>query len=387
MRRRAAFLPFHRPVVSEPAIAEVVETLRSGWLTRGPRTERFEARFAAYLGVPHAVAVNSATAALHLALVGLGVGRGDEVITSPITFPSTANVIVHVGARPVFADVEPDTLNLDPASVAARIGPRTRAIIVVHLAGHPCDMDPIQSAAAGHGIPIIEDAAHAIEAEYRGRKVGYLGRAAAFSFYATKNLTTGEGGMLTTADEALAERTRLLALHGISRDAWKRYAADGDAVWEALLPGFKYNMSDIQAALGLHQLDELEASWRRRRALMARYRDRLQTVAGAVPLAERPDVRHATHLCIVRLDLARLGLTRRSVIEGLKARNVGSGIHFPALHLEPYYRETFGFAPGDCPVAEAAGRAVLSLPFFPTMADGDVDDAVDALADVLAAGG
>jgi dTDP-4-amino-4,6-dideoxygalactose transaminase len=386
VKRRAEFLPFFRPLISEAAIAEVVDTLRSGWLTRGPRTEQFEGRFAAYLGVPHAVAVNSATAALHLALVGLGVGAGDEVITSPITFPSTANVIVHAGGRPVFADVEPDTLNLDPASVAERIGPRTRAIIAVHLAGHPCDLGPIREAVERPGIPIIEDAAHAIEAEYGGRKVGALGRAAAFSFYATKNLTTGEGGMLTTADPGLAEGTRLLALHGISRDAWKRYAADGEPAWEARLAGFKYNMGDIQAALGLHQLEELEASWRRRRALLQRYRERLRAVRGVRPLAERPGVRHACHLCIVRLDLAGLRLSRRGVIEGLRARNVGSGIHFPALHLEPYYRQTFGFAPGDCPVAEAAGREVLSLPLFPAMTEADVDDAVEALADVLATG-
>src|SRR3990172_5481140 len=268
---RADFLPFNRPALGPEEEKEIIETLRSGWLTTGARTRRFESDFAQFTGARHAIGVNSCTAALHLALVANGIGEGDEVITTPITFAATANVIVHTRARPIFVDVEADTLNVDAAQIGAKITRRTRAIIPVHLSGQPCAMDDILAIARKHNLAVIEDAAHAAESVYRGRKVGSIGDATAFSFYATKNVTTGEGGMLTTDDDDLAERVRILSLHGISHDAWKRYTNEGYKHYEVLFPGYKYNMFDLQAALGLHQLAKVEKHWQARKALAEKY--------------------------------------------------------------------------------------------------------------------
>jgi len=363
----AEYIWFHRPTLGPQEEQAVVEVLRSGWLTTGPRTQAFEERFAAYVGARRAVALASCTAALHLALRALGIGPGDEVITTPITWAATANVIVHCGATPVFADVEPDTLNLAPASVEARLTPRTRAVLLVHLAGHPCDMDAFLSLQARHGFALVEDAAHAIEAEWGGRRVGTFGAAAAYSFYATKALTTGEGGMLVTNDAALADRVRSLSLHGLSLDAWSRYRADGVKRYNLLEAGFKANMSDLQAALGLVQLDRLETSWAARRDRATWYDELLAGLSALRPVARRSGIRHAHHLYILELDPAMTARDRDAVRASLHGARIGTGVHFPALHLEPFYRELLGGREGDLPVAEAAGARVFSLPLYPSL--------------------
>ena len=376
------FIMFHRPSLGAAEEGAVLDVLRSGWLTTGPRTAALETRFAEFRGTRQAIATNSCTAALHLALLALGVGRGDEVITTPITFASTANVVVHCGATPVFCDVQPDTLNMDPQALAAAVTPRTKAIIAVHFAGHPCDMDEIAAIAARHGVPVIEDAAHAVEAEYRGRPVGSLGAAAAFSFYATKNVTCGEGGMLTTSDDALADAARPLALHGISRDAWQRYGEDGYRHWDIVAPGFKYNMSDIQAALLNVQLDRVDEFWRRRRALVERYDEALAQEPGLRLLRRREYVKPAHHLYVVRVTSAA-GLSRDQFMNAVQSKGVGVGVHFRAVHLHPYYRQTYGFREGMFPVAEAAGETVVSLPLYPSLDEADLDRVVRTCKTVL----
>jgi dTDP-4-amino-4,6-dideoxygalactose transaminase len=382
---RREFLPFHRPWIDGAAIKEVVEALESGWITRGPRTEAFEEDFRRYIGCRYAIALNSCTAGLHLALLATGIGPGAEVITSPITFPATANVIVHQGATPVFVDVDERTLNLDPAKIEEKITQRTRAIIPVHFAGQPCDMNAILDLAARYNLFVIEDAAHAIEASVQDRKVGTLGHFTAFSFYATKNLTTGEGGMLTTEDSALAEKARLLSLHGISLDAWKRYDREGPLHWETLAPGYKYNMSDVQAALGLCQLTHLEEWWRLRRTYVQLYHDALRDCPDVMFLAQPPGGTPAYHLLVVMLNTERLTADRDTIVAALKAENIGTGIHFRALHLHRFYREAFGLMPGSCPVAEWASDRVLSLPLYPRMTREDIEDVVAAVKKVLAA--
>jgi dTDP-4-amino-4,6-dideoxygalactose transaminase len=368
---------FHRPSLGEAEEQAVLDVLRSGWLTTGARTKALEKRFAAYRGCTRAVGTNSCTAALHLALVALGVGAGDEVITTPITFASTANVIVHTGARPVFCDVQPDTLNMDPDAMAAALTPRTKAIIAVHLAGHPCDMDEVLNLAGSQGVPVIEDAAHAVEADYRGRPTGSLGAAAAFSFYATKNITSGEGGMLTTNDDALADQAAMLALHGISRDAWKRYGDEGYRHWDIIAPGYKYNMFDIQAALVETQMDRIDEFWRRRRRLTEMYDQALAELPGLEPLRRRDYVKAAYHLYVVQVA-QDAGVSRDGFMDALREQGVGVGVHFRSVHLHPYYREAFGFRPGMFPIAEAAGDAVVSLPLYPSLRDDQLKRVVAA---------
>jgi len=382
--RRPEFLIFGSPAIGEEEIAEVVATLRSGWLGTGPRVQRFEADFRAYVGCAHAVALNSCTAGLHLALEVLGIGLGDEVITSPVTFSATANVIVHVGATPVFADVDPRTMNLDPEAVARAVTSRTKAILPVHLAGRPCDMDALLEVARRHGLAVVEDAAHATEARYRGRPIGSIGDLTAFSFYVTKNLVTGEGGMLTTQNAAWAEEIRIKALHGISRDAWKRYSAEGFQPYDTLLPGYKYNMTDLQAALGIHQLARLETNLKVRERHWRRYDEAfadhplLRTPA---PVDTRD--RHARHLYTVLLDTERAGMSRNEFIVRLKTENIGTGIHFTPLHLHSYYAKTFGFTRGQFPSAEFIGDRTVSLPLSAKLTDDDVEDVIAAVFRVL----
>lgn len=382
--RRATFLPFHQPLVDADDEQAVLETLRSGWLTTGPRTKGFEKDLAAYTGAARCVAVNSCTAALHLALEAVGVGPGDEVITSPITFASTANVIVHRGARPVFADVEPDTFNIDPAAIAAAVTPRTKALIPVDFAGQPCDLDAIMAIGARRGLPVIEDAAHAIGAEYKGRRIGGVADMTCFSFYATKNITSGEGGALTTNRHDWADRIEVMALHGISRDAWKRYGADGYRHWDIVAPGYKYNMFDLQAALVRSQFGKMEAFGRRRAALKQRLDAGLRDVPELTLPAERPWALHAYHLYPILVRLDRLSVDRDTIMQAIQAENVGIGIHFRAVHLHPYYAETFGFHRGMFPVAEAYSDRTISLPLYPKMTDQDADEVVAAVRKVLA---
>jgi dTDP-4-amino-4,6-dideoxygalactose transaminase len=379
---RLTYLSFSPPSIGEEEIAEVADTLRSNWITTGPKVARFEAEFAAAVSAPGVLALSSCTAALHTALAVHGVGPGDEVITTPLTFAATANVVEHVGARPVLADVEPDTLTIDPARVEAAITPRTRAIIPVHYAGHPVDMDPIDALAHRHGLLVLEDAAHALPAAYRGRSVGSGANPVAFSFYATKNLTTAEGGMLT-GEPAFVERARILSLHGMSRDAWRRYDKGGSWRYEVLAPGFKYNMTDIQAALGLCQLRKLTAFQERRRAIVRLYGEGLRDV-GAIELpAERPDVEHAWHLYVVRLRPGALRIGRDQFISELAARNIGTSVHFIPIHLHPYYRRRYGYRPTSFPVAYHHFRRMISLPLHPRLSDQDVADVIQAARDVV----
>lgn len=378
---RRDFLPFSPPTISEDEIAEVVDTLRSPWITTGPKTRRFEEEFAAWLGAPAALALSSCTAALHTALACLGIGKGDEVITSTMTFAATANVIEHVGARPVLVDVEPDTLNLDPARVEAAVTPRTRAIIPVHYAGHPADMDPLLALGMARNLVVIEDAAHALPASYKGRRIGAGPNPVAFSFYATKNLTTAEGGMLTGAAD-LVDQARIVSLHGMSRDAWKRYAKGGSWRYEILLPGFKYNMTDIQASLGLVQLRKVEGFLERRRAIATAYSAAFaQDDAFEVPVV-RPDVETAWHLYVLRLREGVLSIGRDRFIDELSARNIGTSVHFIPVHTHPYYRDRYGLTPEQLPVASAQFERMLSLPLHPGLSESDVSDVIGAVMDV-----
>ncbi len=365
-------IPIYRPDIGDEEIAAVVETLRSGWLTVGPRTQEFEREFARAVGAPHAVAVSSCTAALHLALDALDLEPGDEVITSTLTFAATGATIIHSGARPVLVDCTRDTLNIDPADVARKVTPRTRAVVPVHYAGQPAPMDDILEVARHHRLTVIEDAAHALPASDRGRPVGTIGDLTAFSFYATKNLTTGEGGMLTFADAALADRLRSRRLHGMSRDAWRRYNAQGSWRYDVSYPGFKYNMTDIAASMGLVQLRRLPSLHRRRQDIVAIYDEMLSDRPELEPLAVRPDAQHAWHLYVIRIRPDRLRIDRDALIEALKAEGVGIAVHFIPLHLHSFYRDTFGYRPEDFPVASAAAETILSLPLFTLMSDDDV---------------
>ena len=380
-RVRRDFLTFAPPSIGEEEIAEVVDTLRSGWITTGPKTARFEEEFARYLGAPGALAVNSCTAALHTALLTAGIGAGDEVITTPLTFAATANVIEHVRGRPVFVDVDPVTLQIDPARLEAAVTPRTRAIIPVHFGGHPADLDAIETVAARHRLLVIEDAAHALPARYRGRLIGSGGNPVAFSFYATKNLTTGEGGMLT-GDPEFLHRARIASLHGMSHDGWKRYAEGGHWFYEVLLPGFKYNMTDIQAAIGLAQLARLDRLQARRRAVAAAYHAAFAGHDAFELPVERPEVEHAWHLYVLRLQPGVLRIGRDRFIEELTARKIGTSVHFIPLHLHPYYRDTYGYAPDAYPVALSNYERMLSLPLHPGLSEADVDDVVAAVLDI-----
>jgi len=380
---RQQFLVFGSPALGEAEIQEVVETLRSGWIGTGPRVARFESDFKAYIGSRHALALNSCTAALHLSMIAAGVGPGDEVITTPLTFAATANAIVHTGASPVFVDVDPVTQNIDPASIEAAVTPRTRAIVPVHFAGRPCDMDPIMALARSRNLGVIEDAAHAIEAVYHGRHIGTIGDAACFSFYVTKNIVTGEGGMVTTGDDAWAEKIQTYGLHGLSKGAWKRYSDEGFVHYQVLYPGFKYNMTDMQAALGIHQLARVAEYAAIRKSIWRQYDEAFADLPVTTPAPEEPGTTHARHLYTLLLDLPKLRITRDDVVEELKAEGIGTGIHFISLHLHPYYRDRFGFSPDDFPNARRISERTLSLPLSARLSDQDVADVITAVRKVL----
>ena len=378
----AKFLPFHVPLIEAEEIAAVTEVLRSGWITTGPRAREFETAFARYAGAKHALAVNSATAALHLSLAAIRLREGDEVIIPTMTFAATGEVVLYGKARPVLVDCEPDTFNMDPDAVERAITSRTRAIIPVHYAGQPCNMGRLMAIAQQKGIQVIEDAAHALPARYEGRMVGTLGDITCFSFYATKTITTGEGGMATTENDEYAERIRILSLHGISKDAWKRYDRDGDWRYEILEPGYKYNLTDIQAALGLVQLGKSNAMWLRRATLAARYSEALQSLdAFEVPYVS-PNVQHSWHLYVLRTNSSALQIHRDQVISELKRRGIGTSVHFIPLHLHPYYQESLGYKKGDFPVAEQLFDRCISLPIYPAMSDDDADRVIDAVRDI-----
>ena len=382
---RSSFLPFSLPDTDETEVEAVAEAIRSGWITTGPKVRQFEAEFAAYVGAKYAIAVNSCTAAMHLALEAIGLQQNDEVITTPYTFAATAEVVRYLGAKPVFVDICPSDFNLNPHLIEAAITKRTKAIIPIHIAGLPADLDAIYSIAAMYNLAVIEDAAHAFPAKYKGRTIGttVVGgqpSAVCFSFYATKTITTGEGGMICTDDETVADRCRIMALHGISKDAWKRYTAEGSWYYEIIEPGYKYNLTDIAAAMGVVQLQKAERMWRRRREIARRYNNAFKHIPQLQIPGDWDDCQHAWHLYMLRLDLERLHFSRAQFIELLAKRmNIGASVHFIPLHLHPYYRQTYGYSPNDFPVAFAEYQRVVSLPLYSRMSDQDVEDVIQAV--------
>ncbi|MBK8100697.1 MAG: DegT/DnrJ/EryC1/StrS family aminotransferase [Planctomycetes bacterium] len=384
VRSKDRFLVFGAPEIAEAEIDEVVASMKARWLGTGPKVARFENDFKAYIGGNHAAAVNSCTAALHLSLVAMGLQPGDEVITTPMTFCATANAIIHAGGTPVLADIDPVTLNIDPAALAARVTPRTRAAVIVHFAGRPCDLDAITTLCERHGITLIEDCAHAIETQYKGVHVGTFGRYGCFSFYATKNLTTGEGGMVIARHRDDVDRVKVLALHGMSKDAWKRFSDDGYKHYDVVACGFKYNMMDLQAAIGIHQLARLEQNWLRRQQIWQTFDRELAGTGLGLPAPARAHERHALHLYTVQVDPARCGLDRDSFMNGMSANNIGVGVHYRSLVEHPYYRERYGWQGGDVPVAFEVGQRILSLPLSAAMTDADVADTITAVKRVLA---
>lgn len=371
------FLPFHVPDLGEEEIHSVVETLRSGWLTTGSRTKQFEEAFARRIGSGHAVAVNSCTAALHLALEAVGVTAGDEILVPTMTFAATAEVVHYCRALPVLVDCRPDTLNLDVEAVERAITPKTKAIIPVHYAGQPCEMDQILELARHYHLRVIEDAAHALPTRYRGRMVGTLGDITCFSFYATKTITTGEGGMATTENAEWAERMRILSLHGISREAVNRYTPEGSWYYEICAPGFKYNLTDMASAVGIPQLNKCEAFAGIRRRYAALYNEAFRDMPEIMPPYVAGDIDHAWHLYVIQLDLERLRIGRNAMIDLLKKHGIGTSVHFIPLHLHPYYKRTYGFSSDDFPVASAAYERIISLPIYPKMTESDVHRVIE----------
>jgi dTDP-4-amino-4,6-dideoxygalactose transaminase len=383
---RDSFLPFSPPAIGSEEIAEVVDTLKSDWITTGPKTRRFESEFAQYVGATAAAAVFSATDAMQVGLAALGVQPGDEVITSAMTFCSTVHVIEHLGARPVLVDVEPDTLCIDPVAVERAVTRGTKGLLPVHVYGHPCDLDPLLDLAADRGLFVLEDAAHSLPARYKGRMIGTAGTTTAFSFYATKNITTGEGGMLT-GDPDLIAKARIWSLHGMSRDAYNRDGTEGSWFYEVVLPGFKCNMTDIQASLGIQQLQKLPRFQSRRREVVQRYQSAFGDRPELQVPKERPDVESAWHIYPLRLNLETLRIGRNQFIEEMKRRNIGTSVHFIPIHVHPYYRDKYAYAPNDFPVAYANYHRLVSLPLHPRLSDTDVEDVVEAVLEIVTTNG
>lgn len=381
-RSPEARLVFGAPVIGEAEIDSVVECLRSHWIGQGPKVEEFEREFARYKGAPYAAAVSSGTAAIHLALLAVGVGAGDEVVAPAMTFCSTVHSIVHTGARPVLVDCDRRTFNIDPALIEEKISSRTKAIIVVHMCGRPCDMDPILEIARRRGLRVIEDCAHAIEAMYRDQPAGLMGDAGCFSFYPTKNVATCDGGIVITRDEQLQQRVKVLSLHGMTADAWSRFVG-GPRGYEVIDAGFKYNMTDVAAALALPQLQQVEAHWSKRERMWRAYNERLRELPMLLPPLPEPASRHAYHLYTPLLLLERIGASREKIIAALDAENIGVGIHYVPVHQQPYYRERFAFADQDFPNATFIGERTISLPLSPAMSEQDVDDVANALSRIF----
>ncbi len=381
-RSRAVTVPYHKAAVGEAEAQAAAAVIRSGWLTMGPHTVEFEEKFAKSVGAKHALAVSSCTAALHLALEAIGLKAADEVLVPTITFAATAEVVTYFGARPVLVDVDPVTLNLSTMDAERKITSKTKAIIPVHFAGQPCDLDEICELAKRHNLRIIEDAAHAVPASYRGRPIGAVSETTCFSFYATKTLTTGEGGMVTTDNDAIADRVRTMRLHGIGRDAWKRYTAEGSWYYEVLAPGYKYNMNDVQAAIGLVQLAKCNDMHAQRAAIAERYDESFSKIAMLETPTLRPDRESAMHLYVLRLNTEQLTISRNDFIRELKECEIGTSVHFIPLHFHPYYRDNYGHKPNDLPVAAREFERYLSLPFFPDMTDEQIDYVIDSVCQI-----
>jgi perosamine synthetase len=377
------FIPFHLPDIGDEEIHSVVETLRSGWLTTGIKTKQFEKEFAAWIGAPHAVALNSCTAALHLALEAVGVTAGDEVIVPTMTFAATAEVVHYCRALPILVDCKSDTFNIDVEALEQAISPKTKAIIPVHFAGQPCEMDRILDLARAHNIKVIEDAAHALPAKYRGKMVGTLGDITCFSFYATKTMTTGEGGMATTENSEWAERMRILSLHGISRDAANRYTPEGSWYYEICYPGYKYNLTDIAAALGIPQLHKCDRFGTIRQRYATLYNEGFKEIPEITIPYVAEDVEHAWHLYVIQLDLERLRIGRNEMIDLLKQQGIGTSVHFIPLHLHPYYSNNTTYAQKNFPVANQAFKRIISLPIYPRMTDAEVQRVIEVVTRLI----
>lgn len=380
---RPSFLSYSPPYIGSEEIAEVVDTLNTDWITTGPKTRQFEEDFAKYIGAADALAVSSATDAMQVGLAALGVQRGDEIVTTAMTFCSTVHVIEHFGARPVLVDVEQDTLCIDPEAVETALTPRTKGLLPVHIYGHPCQLDRLLQLAASHSLFVLEDAAHSLPARYKGRMIGTIGTATAFSFYATKNMTTAEGGMLT-GDPDLIAKARMWSLHGMSRDAYKRYSSEGSWNYDVVLPGFKCNMTDIQASLGLQQLKKLSRFQERRREIVRKYNAAFAILPELQTPVERAGVESAWHIYPIRLNLEMLTIDRNRFIDELKQRNIGTSVHFIPIHLHSYYRDKYGYKPNDFPVTFANFMRLISIPLHPRLSDQDVNDVIEAVTDVVA---
>ncbi len=386
IRPKDRFLVFGSPAIEETEISEVVDSLRSGWLGTGPKVAQFEEDFRNYRQASHAVAVNSCTAALHLSMLAAGLKPADEVITTPMTFCATVNAIIHAGLKPVLADVDPVTMNIDPSQIEKKLTNKTRAILPVHFAGRACDMDAVMAIAGEHHLKVIEDCAHAIETEYRGRKIGTLGDFGCFSFYVTKNIVTGEGGMVLTHSAEDAARIKTLALHGMSKDAWKRFGDEGYKHYFVTECGFKYNMMDLQAAIGIHQLKRVESYWQRRQQIWQRYNKAFADLPIGLPADPEPQTRHAYHLYTILVDEERCGITRDAFLNAMTAHNIGVGVHYLSIPEHPYYQKTFGWRPEDYPNAMRIGRQTVSLPLSAKLTDKDAEDVVNAVVNIIESG-
>ena len=386
IRSKDRFLVFGSPAIEDAEIQEVVSTMKTGWLGTGPKVMRFENEFKAYKGSPYSVAVNSCTAALHLSILAAGLKPGDEVITTPMTFCATVNAIVHAGATPVLADVDPVTMNIDPAKVEAKITPQTKAILPVHFAGRSCDMDALCDIAERHNLKLIEDCAHAIETEYKGRKAGTFGDFGCFSFYVTKNITTGEGGMILASRQEYADRLKILGLHGMSKDAWKRFSDSGYKHYQVVEVGFKYNMMDLQAAIGIHQMERVAPYWQRREQIWKRYNEAFADLPITVPADPEPETIHGYHLYTILVDEAASGISRDAFLGAMTAENIGIGVHYQSLPEHPVYQKMFGWKPEDYPHAQRIGEQTVSLPISAKLTDADVEDVIAAVTKCLAIG-
>lgn len=387
IRKKEDFLVFGSPLIEDAEIEEVVSSMKAGWLGTGPKVARFEKDFSAYKGVNHSIAVNSCTAALHLSILAAGIKPGDEVITTAMTFCATVNAIIHAGGRPVIADVDPITMNIDPERVEALITPKTKAILPVHFAGRMCDMDALTGLAERKNLKIVEDCAHAFETEYKGKKAGTFGDFGCFSFYATKNITTGEGGMVVAKDIANAERVKVMALHGMSKDAWKRFSDEGYKHYYVVECGFKYNMMDIQAAIGIHQLKRIEGYWKKRETIWNRYNEAFKDLPITLPAPPEPGTRHGYHLYTILVDRAKTGISRDEFLGAMTKHNIGVGVHYLSIAEHPYYQENLGLNPKDFPNADRIGMQTLSLPISPKLSGKDVEDVVAAVTRILADAG